>query len=153
MPISFTSKYITEFGRTGPFLKTRPRVQRVEGTATKSMNAIITNLEQIPQIVFDHAEATVREFTTEHSKQAQLDSRSVLDKQSGLLDSSFTTSVEVSGRKITGASKNDARYAVFQELGFHHWVSGRLILPKPFMFPAFERSREAFLGKLREIFG
>lgn len=157
MPTSFTATYKAKFNRTGPFLKTQPNVKRVEGNAQAAFTAIVQGLEMIPKIVYDHAEATVQEFTKAHSDQAQAESRSVLyqkpGRRSGLLDKSFSTSVEGDGKSIRGVSRNTARYAIFHELGFHHWRDDSYVEPKPFMFPVFGRMKDDFKSKIREIFG
>lgn len=152
MPTRITSTHKASFFRKGPFLKTRPKVRQLEGNAAQAFNALIIVTEGIPQAVFDHARVVVKDFTEVHSEEAKRDAGR-FNVESGQLSGGFSTEVTSDKVSIRGLSRNNAKHAVFQELGFHHWRNGRYINPKPFMYPAFERSREGFLFKLREIFG
>jgi hypothetical protein len=158
MPTNFKATYKAKFHRSGPFLKTMPNVRQVEGNASSAFSALVQGLDEIPKIVHEQVESTVRTFTEAHSEEEKRDSQSVLyqkpnKRRTGHLDSSFTTSIESDAKSVRGYSRNNAKYAIFHELGFHHWRNGRYINPKPFMFPAFGRSKDAFMKAIREIFG
>jgi hypothetical protein len=152
MPPKFSHRYKARFFRKGPFLKSNTGLRQVEGNATQAFNASISGMDTIPSIVSEQAHSIVKEFTEQHSIDAANEAGR-FDVGTGALSGGFETDVTRDRNGSKGVSKNKALHAIFQELGFHHWRNGRYINPKPFMFPPFARSKEAFRDRLKEIFG
>lgn len=94
------------------------------------------------------AEKVVREYTEAHNDKA----REMAPRDTGGMDSKFDTDYNSSKNSFSGVSLNRARYAIFQEMGFRHWVSGAWVDAKPFMFPAYGSLYQGFIAAMRSIF-
>jgi len=67
------------------------------------------------------------------------------------LRNSIKTETNYEGDPLRAAVEDGVEYGIYQELGFHHHISGQFI-QNPFMIPALEAERPKFEKEIRRFF-
>lgn len=156
MPTKFSTSWTYEQSKRGPknIAGINRGQQRVEGTASEALNAMATSFLGISPAVLIAAEQIVQDYTKDHNKQAETLARSNFggSPRATGIRKSFDTEFEKGAHSVTGRSVNRARYAIFQEYGFHHWRNGAWVDSRPFMFPTYAALKEGFKSAMRGLF-
>jgi len=67
------------------------------------------------------------------------------------LRNSIKTKTNYEGDPLRAIVHDEVGYGIYQELGFHHYISGQFI-QNPFMIPALEAERPKFEKAMRRLF-
>lgn len=86
-------------------------------------------LSKLPGLAFQAAEQSARAIQTRAKSLAPVDT--------GALRNSISVAQDAAPvHSVAWVVYSPLDYSVFQEYGFHHWISGNFIPPQPYMTPA-----------------
>lgn len=114
-------------------------IKRVE-VNTKALQKFVANLK--PSV----AAAVNRANNTLESVAQQL-----APEKTGRLRRSIHKSRRATPASPVATTVADAEYAVYVELGFHHWQSGEFIPGQPYMQPAYEMAKRQLISELSDL--
>jgi hypothetical protein len=106
-----------------------------------------SKLDRMIQDVGPKASQVVR--TSAFAIEGDAKTRAPIDTSA--LRNSIKTETNYQGDPLRAVVTDGVEYGIYQELGFHHYISGQFI-QNPFMIPALEAERPKFKKAMRRLF-